>query len=618
MRRAFTRLLVGAILPVGGLSIAGCSHMVESRVITAFAMALDKDDLPELKKVASEDFESDALSRDEALASMKQLSIPTSGKPKILKVINDEKGDTKRVTVQMGKTSGPKVYYRLKKDESGKWVVDDLYLSKTDQSKGKSVARDMKLLLSVRGILDAWGGTNAPAGGTTVPAGGTDAPAGEINREALLATTTPEFRKALEQLPPEEMLKLARKLTGEIVQGNSVRPQVELREDTADIRVARSSGGDLIIKLQRDGDDWRVGDMAQVGRRGQGDVSSVIHLASAMNTAMAFEAAYARQDKAALENTCTPRLFRGSLAGADLSTVPLPAPKQDAQPEIVVEGSTATFVTETPDEIVRIGLQRVGDADQPEAAVYRVDEVTLFELKTRQNKRLSVLYTGHAVLQLFSEAVAERDLDSLRLNSTIDFNKRVWSRLTPETLSALQLEIPAVAPQILNTVFQGQMTSITVMQGNTPLTYVLKDIQGKVLVDDILLPAVDRPESMKMTYDVLIPVQEFLASYESSDMTNLRGHSSREFQHLVWNQVEKVPSLEQDLPRHLRAPIGSIQHNPENALIILGDDNFGARVKLVREREFFRIDDVTIIAGPEESQRASLRAQLRVRLQNGL
>jgi hypothetical protein len=273
---------------------------------------------------------------------------------------------------------------------------------------------------------------------------------------------------------------------------------------------------------------------------------------------------------------------------------------------------------------------------------YRIDEVALYDLDGSQHKRLSVLFMGQALLHVYSEGLAERNLETLRSSSTGEFNSRVWNKLDSRRLKLLP--IPGINPgrtQIVSTQFQGGTTQITVEQAGHPVTYVLRDQGGRVLMDDVLTPALDRPQSLKSTLDVMIPVVDFAAAFGeetpvgrvefstqteggasgnavvSSPIDTLRGNSSREFNRVVWNQVERIPQLPRRPQEFLSRPLEKLEAGTDRAMVVLGDDRFGARVQLVRERDSFVIDDIELIAGPTTAERQSLRRLLRQKLQTG-
>src|SRR5436190_1872509 len=141
MRISFAIVVCGCCW---GLS-AGCSHMAESRVVEAFSKSLKDKDLAELKEQASPEFEKKAVVGDETFEILKTMDLP-EGKQTVRNVV-DKKDDNKKevieklvtVEVKVGKTGKRKVWYRLKRDgDGGKWVVDDIYLTK-DEKNGRSL-----------------------------------------------------------------------------------------------------------------------------------------------------------------------------------------------------------------------------------------------------------------------------------------------------------------------------------------------------------------------------------------------------------------------------------------------------------------------------------------------
>src|SRR5262249_52568537 len=163
---------------------AGCSHMVENRVVQAFAESLKDHDLTRMKAESSQDFEDKAVNGDATFLALKMIELP-EGMPKVVNVkpIKDEDGKevAKRVLATVGKDNR-KVVFRLKPDgNSSRWVVDDLFLSKDDYENNRSVATRLGVLLSVQEALDAW------KAGT---------------RDRILGVATPEFAQALSQLSP--------------------------------------------------------------------------------------------------------------------------------------------------------------------------------------------------------------------------------------------------------------------------------------------------------------------------------------------------------------------------------------------------------------------------------
>src|SRR5439155_16235535 len=116
--------LMRAILPsvLWGFVVclsAGCSHLVESRVVQAFSESLKEHDAARLAAGASSEFEDKALKGDETFRALKMIDLP-EGMPKVVKVnnIKDEAGKEvveKRVVAAVGKEKR-RVVFRLTPD----------------------------------------------------------------------------------------------------------------------------------------------------------------------------------------------------------------------------------------------------------------------------------------------------------------------------------------------------------------------------------------------------------------------------------------------------------------------------------------------------------------------
>lgn len=587
MRRS---ILLVLLCGCGVGSNQGCSHMLESRAIQAFADSLQKENLEGLRKHSSDGFESKALQNDAAIDAFKLVGVP-SGKTKVVKVVG--KGDEKKVTAEVGDAKR-KILFKLQRDpDTKKLVVDDIFLNPKPAPSNKPVSVQMGVLQSAHEFVKAW-------------------KSGE--REAVLGTATPEFAQLLGELPPDHLSKLTRRLAGEIREPKTH----DISEETAELHYS-TLAGHLTVQFRKVNDQWKVDDAGLLGRREGDTVASVRHMAVITSAALAFEAAYNASDKRTLERVCTKKFFDGSLAPANLSLIKLPAGTDIRElDEVKIDGQTATFITSDKDDVIKISLVRQPKAEAAAPPEYRVEEVTIYEGNGTQDKRLSALFTAHAVMQLFSEYLLARDVQQLKLNSTPDFNQRVWNRVKEGMLPQLPMtEIHAGQPEVLNTVFQGPITQMTVNQGSGPLTYVLRDQGGCVFVDDVLMPAPDRPESLKTTLELMIPILDFCAGYQSASMDVLRGNASRELCRTVWNQVDRMPDIAQDPIPFLRAPLHKMTLTPDRGLAILGDERFGAKVYLVKERDRYVLDDVLLVAGPEAAQRQSLKRLLRERLQRG-
>lgn len=588
---------------------AGCSHFFETRAINRFADNLRKQDLDGLKSSTTPEFASKALRTANALEDIKILRLP-EGKTSVVEV-EDLSPDHKRVTVQVGdkKKEGAQkeIFYELVRDASGKWVVDDIYLKQKKQgvTAYKSVTEQMDLLLTVREFLDAWDGGD---------------------REQVLAVTTPELRAALEQLPPVYLAELTARIAGDRGSAGAFRPQAQLEDHLAVVRLPRKTG-ETVITLRRLGDRWAVADVAIDSKQEHEVLTSVHKLAIAVNTCTGFLEAYETQDHATLQKLCDAEFYDGCLSVGHLKQVLLPAPQlQDHQLEAQLRPQRASLLLRNPQEVVQIDLQRLDDPEPNAPPQFKVREVTIYELNTRQEKRLSALFTAQDMLQLFAQALAERDLDHLRHCTTHDFSTRVWQRLNAATVQGLPLETfddPHL--EILNTQFQGSLTRIEVRQCDKFLTYLLREEHGRFYVDDVLWQMPGCPPSVKQTLEVLVPVQNFAAAIalgrdpaeQATVLELLREACSADFNRMVWNQTNFVPNSGLSADTFLAAPLASVTLSDHQILVKLGNEHYGANVLLRKENERYVIDEVKLIAGLADSDRMDMKRTLRSLLAHG-
>lgn len=596
-------------LSLSWLSFCGCANVVEMRTIERFTKELESGDLEKLKSATSARFQERALRQDAALDDLKLLRLPT-GDLEIDKV--DEISPTlKRVTVLVGETK-QKLRYQLKLDpQTKRWVVDDIYLKQKNSgvTATKSVTEQMDLLLSVREFLDAWK---------------------DGDRDDVLRTITPDFAETLRPLPPAYLNRLTQQVVGRQKTGKRLQSRAQLDEDTAHVRLPIAVG-ELWLTAKRIDGNWLVDEVEVNSREENEAVPSTRQLAQVTHTATAFLNAYHAGDKSRLQELCTSKFFNGSLAPANLSHVTLPSgdvpadsvkiqvawqgfSSNDPQ-EAQLRGKHSDFVVEGPQEVLKLSLLREDAVDSDHKAKYLIEEVTLYELESKQEKRLSALFTAHALVQIYAEALAARDLDTLRASSSSDFERRVWRTVHAGTVHEMPLnEIEDAVPKIQSTVFSGSLTEVTVTQGSRALTYVLQDRQGELLVDDVLLPTIGRPSSLKTTLELMLPVFDFAAGLRLGQLDALQRHSSRDFNRLVWHQTPKIPSIGHDIVQHLHAPLVSIEQNEDKALLVLGNDKFGAHVTLIRESGRFVVDELLLITGTMPRDQVELKRHLRMHI----
>ncbi|HEY2253917.1 MAG TPA: hypothetical protein VGH74_22735, partial [Planctomycetaceae bacterium] len=218
-------------------------------------------------------------------------------------------------------------------------------------------------------------------------------------------------------------------------------------------------------------------------------------------------------------------------------------------------------------------------------------------------------------MENFSHALATRSVETLKKNSTHDFNERVWDKITATHFDGLPMLRPAPAkPTILQTQFRGSLTEILIEQGETPMTYVLRDEGGRMLVDDVLTPATDWPESMKAAVEVTVSILNFRTALANSNMDAIRGTASTDFTRFAWDHFQMAPQFDVNPSDFLNSPLTSISRSEGRAEVVFGNSRHGARFKMVKERDQFQVDDVTLIAGPLDREQIPMKRTIRTQL----
>ena len=196
--------------------------------------------------------------------------------------------------------------------------------------------------------------------------------------------------------------------------------------------------------------------------------------------------------------------------------------------------------------------------------------------------------------------------------STPEFKQRVWSRVDEPLLMQLPMpEIENASPKILTTVFMGAVTEVTVRQGSRALVYVLQDRECELLVQDVLLPVSGRPNSLCKTLEAMAPVVQFANALSTRSIDHLQQLSSHDLNRKVWHRAKQIPSVGLTPHEHFAVPLMSLEMNDDLVIMGLGDDQYGATVRLIREGERFVVDDVKLIAGAEVRQRIDLKEAMQ-------
>jgi hypothetical protein len=463
----------------------------------------------------------------------------------------------------------------------------------------------MDLLLTVREFLDA-------------------CDVGE--RGDVLEGTTPRLRSALEKLPPTYLARLTGLISAGRDAAKSQKPQAQLSENTAVVKLPRKSG-ELLLTLELDGDRWQVDDALIDSQIESQRLPSMFREALAVEHCLNFLAAYERNDRPAVEQACDADFFEGSLSLGNFKEVRLPSPLlTDHELQSSLNGLRADFTLKSDREIVQITLHRGPDENLEDRPEYRVSNVSIFDLATQQEMRLGALFTARAMGEFYLRALAERDVTQLRHGSTRDFTNRVWQRLNDQTVATLPWEPFNGPPATMGKVhFDGPLVKLTAHAGDHGVEFVLREESGKFLVDDIRWEIPGRPTTAKATWELMIPVRNFAhaislgrdPAQQTAALELLQRTSSRDFNRMVWTQTEFVPTSGLSGDTFLNAPLRSLTQSEGEVIVQLGDQRFGAVVTMVKERDEYAIDEVQLIAGPKPDDRVTLKKELRMQLARG-
>ena len=575
----------------------GCSHLLETRSVTRFTGAIEDRDIAALREATTPEFQRRALRDTSAVEAMELLQFP-AGEMTVTEV-EETSADRRRVQVEFETDGGIKTPLTLelsREGSSGGWLVDDLLLKQT--RRGATVTRSatelMDLLLSVHEFQQAWHSGD---------------------RKRMLGSTTDGLSKKLTQMPPPYLAQLATRVAVRDGRTFRSRPRASLDGDTAQVRY-NGPEGETVLALKSEPTGWLVDDIVFSSESAQRQPESVRLLASVIARAAGFLDAYQQADRDQLKAHASSVFYSNCLARADLKQVKLPPSSAiDATVEVRLQKTFSDIVIKRPDGLVRLSLEREPATDPGDTALrgFRVAEVTLVDFGSSQERRLSAVFTAHARMRLFLAAVRQHDLAALRHNCSADFNTRVWKQLTaglvPEILG---LAFSHETAQDSGTVFQGAITEITVTQGDRALTCVLREQNGMLLVDDILVPTTTLPGSLKQQFERLVPVLAFREAIVSGNAPSAARHSSSDFNRLVWSQVVgKLPVQAGRAAKFLGPAVsrmGAIDGDREE--VILGDLRFGARVMLVRESGRFRVDDIELYSGEPAGARPTMLKQV--------
>jgi hypothetical protein len=137
-------------------------------------------------------------------------------------------------------------------------------------------------------------------------------------------------------------------------------------------------------------------------------------------------------------------------------------------------------------------------------------------------------------------------------------------------------------------------------------------------IEDVLIPVQNRPSSLKLTVENLIPVYEFIAGIEGNNIQRVSHCSADSLNSMIWSQLSEVPDLGFDPITLLTLPLTGMQMDDKLVRLRFGNAKLGAEVQVSNDDGVTRIHDMTLITGTEPKDRFELLATMRRMISGGL
>jgi len=564
-----------------------------------FMNAMDLKQLDAVRLTSTPRFKQYALSHPDSYSDLELLNLPT-GEVEVLEI--DQVSEVeKRVKAAIGENKQKLTFVIGFDADQNEWLVDDIFMKQKKDGviAVRSVSEQMQLLVTVREFMES---------------------AQNEDRDQLLSQTSMEFRELLTDIPMQSFEKMRMKIAGEKPM-KSLQPQAQMDETKAIVKIHRLSG-QILMTLVMEENTWKVDDVAIESREDQYHISSLRRTSAVMKAAVDFVKAYQAQDREALAAVSDNRFFKYVLQDADLTSFPLPVKEMlDQDYRIKASGNIATIVIPVGHDVVTIDLDQ-GDSfdteDRTTIRHYKVTEVTHFDAANQQQRRLSSVFTSQATLKAFMTALQSRDLDILSRLSTPDFNTLAWNRLDKNTVMTVPIEgVGTGEPKLIWSNYQGDLTEFRIMQGEYVVTYQVRDWNGEQLVDDVLVSLPDRPQSLKNTLALTIPLHQFNTGIATDDLVKVQRSVSGDFNRLVWKHLASIPPITKNTLGYYQQTLGKVQIRGKEAELHLGNQHRGAQIKMIKEHEQWLIDDIVLQSPETQLQTAELKQMMRMQVAGG-
>lgn len=595
--------LVLSTWAVPGCQTTFMAHRAEKKVLNNFATAISEENAERARALVSEDFSETVLSKDRALEEIKRVW-PVTGELEIVRVTDVEEAERenpdvpeKQVTVRDERKL--ETDYRLIQEPgSKKWVVDEILITSTQRgiSVTKTVSEQVAFVVVVRDFAEAWRGGS---------------------REERLAMVTPECRAELEGLPDDVLNHVSSRMFPPNERSTSTDETMD--EDIAIVRL-RHRTGMVLLQMKRMDGTWLVDDAAFEGGKEGETIPSLRRTAVAYAAASKFLGAYASGNREELRTVTVPSFFDSTLRVAELDSVPLPTREEANKGELRVVGEQGELVVENGESTYKIVLTQTNDEENAlQGTEFRVENVTIYEQNGKVKKHLAAALVAEPIANLFTDAMVQRDLSNLKVMSTRDFSERVWDHVTPELVAELPLnEFRTGDRELLSVLYKGATTEVTMIQAGRAMTVILNDESGRVKVDDLLVAVDKRPSSVKTTLSHYLPIAKLTLALKQGNIEAVRQYCTNDFNRSIWLQIEQIPPAATEAVRFLDAPLASLQTSETESTAHLGEKDFGGMISLVKHNNQWKVNEITLLAGPGDADRVALKSMLRDHLANGI
>ncbi|MDG2129346.1 MAG: hypothetical protein P8K08_15210 [Fuerstiella sp.] len=610
----YLTVLLSAVFCTGCAQSLLNQSLMEQRVIERFAEALNEENEPALRRITSTRFEEKALQSEDVLSDLQVLPLPKNDLT-VVEVTNLKNGG--RQVIAKGESGGKYQFHLVNDPKKHYWVVDDIMVRQLNKSTRvtKSTIEVMDLLITLRQFLTVW-------------------ESGE--RHEILAMTSADLTDSLQQLPDEWLQALTARIASTYEEGMARRPEANLNENDAVVKLP-AKNGHLLIKLVRNSDDWLVDDVEAHNHREKNHTGSVRRQADAVNAVNTFLTAYGAENHDSLQRLTTNTFYSDSLKLADLSIIQLPSPTNVPDEfDIRAYEDKLTVMIPAGREIVRLDLEErqsefteadiaagIGSVSAENEPRFLIRDVTLYERATRRQKSLSSVFTAPTRASFFLKALSERDHESVSQLSSAEFSRATWQRLPPEILSTLS--IPDFYDESLSLTDSHTVAHRTELEfttgGGLLLSCRMVSENGVLKVDDIQYPdGQGQVTSLRTRLELAAPLVEFATAWNQGDMQLLQKSCSSDFNRLVWSNLEGVPTQFPTLAAQLRQPVQDTRVTQERATVQLGSPGRTVvSVSLIVEHDYWVVDEIRLSrnTGVQVGVRETLRGQIAARLLNG-